>query len=194
MNSRYHIFLTLLTGALLTSACLAEDNWNVEGEHGELHVSGVFLEGACHLAMRSAYQEIVLEDIPRGALRHPGDSGQPVTFSLQLLYCQRTGGTNIERTTLTATSSDVQPVVSLNFTSVADADSPSLLKMQGISGVGLMIRDNSGRQIVPGEWSKPQIISLGDNQLTYTVTPVRTVAPLVTGKFRTVVDFKVSYD
>ena len=34
------------------------DNWNVDGEHGELHVTGQLTEGACRLDMSSAHQAI----------------------------------------------------------------------------------------------------------------------------------------
>ncbi|WP_162383170.1 fimbrial protein [Citrobacter sp. NCU1] len=193
MKKRYHLSLTLLTSTLLASA-LAEDHWSSDGKHGELHLYGSLHEGACQLDMHSAYQEVAMDNIPRGLLLHPGDNGVSVPFTLRLLDCQRTGGTQTNRTTQTVMWDPIQPVITVSFESAVNADNPSLLLMKGIKGVGLMIRDAKGRQVTPGERSAPQFLSLGDNQLSYTVTPVRTQGELVTGTFRTVVDFKVSYD
>jgi type 1 fimbria pilin len=188
------IGVTLLAGLLFISACQAEDGWNVEGEHGELHVHGVLLEGACRLDMRSVYQEVSMNGTTLGMLRKTGYGGEPVTFVLRLLDCQRTGGHEDDFKQGNATWDAIQPVITISFSGVSDPNNPSLLLMKGIEGAGLMIRDSNGDQIIPGERGIPQFVTPGSNQLIYQVIPVRTSAPLIAGTFRSVVDFKVNYD
>lgn len=170
------------------------DNWNVDGAHGVLHVRGTLLEGACRLDMTSAFQLVSLGSTARGVLRHPGDRGQPVAFRLRLRDCSRSGGAEENRYTGTITQDAIQPVVTFSFTGVTDPDMPRLLKVSGVSGVGLQLTDPLGRHVRPGERGEPVMLMPGDNDLIYQVTPVRTPAPLIAGDYRAVANFEVSYD
>ncbi|WP_336219539.1 fimbrial protein [Citrobacter amalonaticus] len=180
--------------ASLASIALPGYGENTGGQNGELHFYGSLLEGACRLDMRSDFQEVKMPAIPLAALQKTGDSGPSSTFVLRLRACQRSGGKITDLTRGIVTWDAIQPVITVSFTGVLDPDNPSLLMMKGIRGAGLLIRDSSGHQIYPGERGRPQFVSPGDDQLIYTVTPVRTQAPLIAGEFRTVLDFKVNYD
>lgn len=184
----------VLAGILTISSVQAADDWNVDGEHGELHVYGALIESSCRLGMRSEFQQIMIDITALTSLHKPGEMGKPSNFTLRLLGCQRVGGEQRNRTNGTVVWDSIQPVITISFAAVLDADNPSLMKMQGSSGLGLLIRDSHGRVVRPGERGQPQFITPGSNQLVYSVTPVRTSAPLVTGPFRTVVNFGVSYD
>ncbi|WP_259567507.1 fimbrial protein [Enterobacter sichuanensis] len=172
----------------------AADDWNVDGEHGELHVHGWLLEGACHLEMQSVHQDIPLGNITTGKLQKPGDAGQPVPFSLHLVNCLPTGGVQTDRYTESSTRDRLQPVISVSFVAMADADMPTLLAVSGVTGMGLMLQDAQGRRVRPGMRGEPLFVTPVSDELNFTVTPVRTYAPLTTGTFRAVVDFQVSYD
>ncbi|MFU2317534.1 fimbrial protein [Rahnella sp. PCH160] len=63
-----------------------------------------------------------------------------------------------------------------------------------MSGVGLRILDEQGRQIMPGQRHQPQFSTGGGNTLVYNVIPVRTRAPLTTGRFQATVDFRMNYE
>lgn len=184
--------MVALVGGMPTGQ--AADNWNVDGEHGELHVHGWLLEGACRLDMRSIHQEVSMGEIAKGELLTPGDGAQPVTFSLRLVDCLPMGGAQTNRYTGTSVQDNSQPVITVSFLAEADADEPSLLKVSGVTGIGLMLRDSQGRQVFPGKRGEPQFVTPAQDELVYTATPTRTVAPLTTGPFRAVSYFQVSYD
>ena len=197
MNGRLHrkwaLALTLLyIGALPYSD--AADGWSTDGEHGELHLHGALMEAPCRLDMTSAYQEVNMDFTAMSAHLKPGESGEPAMFSLRLLDCKRTGGNQDSARTGTAVWDAIQPVVTVSFVAPVDPDNPSLLLMKGVTGVGLMIRDGRGRVVTPGERGYPQFMAAGSDALMFTVTPVRTTAPLTTGTFRAVADFWMSYD
>lgn len=185
----------MLISALVTTADAAvTDNWNVDGEHGELHVHGLLSEGACRLDMTSQFQDIPLGNISQTLLDKPGDEGLPVHFQLILRDCSRSGGGQTDRYTGTTTWDAIQPVVTLTFSGVTDSNMPTLLKTTGVTGLGLKLTDPLGRLVQPGERGKPMFITPGDNFLNYWVTPVRTPAALSTGEFNALARFEVSYD
>lgn len=183
-----------LVGALLSGRCLAANDWNVDGENGYLNLSGTVFEGACTLDMTSVHQDVSLGDINRQTLGQPGARGMPVYFTIKLRRCARTGGNETDLYSETSTEDEVRPVVTLNFTGVADPDRPELLSAAGVSGLGLLLSDSEGRVVRPGMRGEPQILQTGDNILTYSVTPVRTSRPLSDGDFMVVTSFEVSYD
>lgn len=194
---RTTVAVTLLAGlasSLLSKTASAVDDWNVDGEHGELQVHGLLMEGACQLDMTSAWQQVDLGNITFHSLAKPGDEGEPVAFQIKLDRCSRTGGNQLDRYTGTSTQDAVQPVVTLSFTGVNVPQAPTLLEASGVSGLGLAITDPQGRRVTPGERGEPLVLAPGENVLTYTVTPVRTSAALTSGAFRAVAGFKVSYD
>ncbi|MFO6300199.1 fimbrial protein [Rahnella selenatireducens] len=172
----------LLTGVMLWSAsCAATDDWNVSGENGDLQIHGSLREAPCLLDMRSEFQDVKMDSSALASLHNTGDTGQPVRVTFRLLGCFAARG-----------SAKDMPVVT--FMSAADPDEPTLLQMSGVSGVGLRILDKQGRQIIPGERHQPQFSIAGGNTLVYDVIPVRTRAPLTTGRFQVTVDFRMNYE
>lgn len=174
--------ITLLAGALLWSESAAADNWNVAGEHGQLRVHGSLLEGPCLLDMRSEFQAVAMESSSLVDLQKPGDTGKPVNITFRLLGCKNA-----------CIKSAAAEETTLKFMSPADADEPSLFQLTGVTGVGLRLLDRKGRQILPGESVDPECES-ASRQLTYTVIPVRTKAPLTRGNFEATMDFGMSYE
>lgn len=186
--------LFLVVAAFLPGRSLAANEWNVDGENGYLHLSGTLSEGACSLDMTSVHQDVSLGNINRHALARPSARGLPVYFTIKLRRCARTGGDETDLYSETSTEDAVRPVVTLNFTGVADPDRPELLSAAGVTGLGLLLSDREGRVVRPGMRGEPLILQTGDNVLTYSVTPVRTSGPLSDGDFRVVTSFEVSYD
>jgi type 1 fimbria pilin len=169
----------------------AED---VEGMSGMLNISGSMHEIPCVLEMTSLHQTIDLGAVSTSQLQRPGDQARPVSFQLRFNDCQRTAGSIRSERTGNLTWSAFQPVLSVAFYAPADADDPRLVKVQGITGMGLRLTDPQGRDVQLGSRGEPLFLPLGSNTQTWTVQPTRTAAPLTSGAFRAVADFRLNYE
>ncbi|HCB2860475.1 TPA: type 1 fimbrial protein [Klebsiella aerogenes] len=191
---RISLLMTLLCLPLASIA--TADNWDVDGEHGELHVLGQLTEAACRLDMTSAFQQIDLGNIQATATMKTGTQGTPVPFHLQLKDCLRTAGSRRNNRTGNLTWSENQPVVSVAFLAPADADTPDLVRLdgQGVSGIGLRLMNERHQLVRLGNWNRPQFLDPGQNEMTFYVVPERTRAALGAGAFRATVDFHLNYE
>ncbi|KMW73559.1 fimbrial protein [Photorhabdus luminescens subsp. luminescens] len=167
---------------------------DIDGLHGELHVFGGLTEAACRLDMTSAWQEVNLGSTPNSDLRQPGDKGTPIPFTLKFRDCLRTKGAVEDRRNGNLTWNQLQPVVTVSFVAPADRDYPHLVRVTGITGLGLQITDSANNDIRLGERGRPRFAAAGQDSLEYYVTPVRTPRALGIGQYRAVVDFRVNYD
>lgn len=178
----------------LMPSALAADNGQVEGAHGVLHVRGELTESACRLEMASAYQAVQLGNTATAQLAKAGDRGAPVSVQLQLRDCLRSPAVNRDQRTGNLLWSTQQPAVSVSFIAPADADNPELVKVHGASGLALRISDERGGDIRLGSRGAPLALAVGQNALNYRITPERTRAPLLSGAYAAVVDFRLNYD
>ncbi|QJI33638.1 fimbrial protein [Pseudomonas sp. ADAK13] len=179
--------------ALMASAH-ALDEEDIEGMVGRLNIRGAMHEMPCSLEMTSVHQTIDLGAISAGQLQRPGDQATAKTFQLRFKDCQRTAGKIASERTGNLTWSAHQPVLSVAFNAPADADDPRLVKVQGITGMGLRLTDVEGRDVQLGSRGEPLFLPLGDSTQTWNVQPTRTSAPLTSGAFRAVVDFRLNYE
>lgn len=186
--------LLLCASGLAPGAAAAADNWRVEGANGVLHVHGVLTESACRLEMSSAEQSVSLGNTGSGRLQQAGDRGEPVAFQLRLRDCIRTNGSSRDERGGVLSWDANQPLVSVRFIAPADDDNAQLIKVQGISGLGLRMLDAAGRDIRLGFRGKPQFLTPGQDVLTYRVMPERTAAPLQAGAYRSQINFRLNYD
>lgn len=192
----------VLQGTIVVAVCvllapaigLANDKLPEDDSHGELHVHGLLLEGACSLDMTSVFQVVELGENSRSRLSRPGKEGQPVYLRLSLRDCSRRGGNQTNRYSGNSLQDAIQPIVTLSFNGETDPDMPGLLKITGVSGMALKLIDPQGRWVRIGERGEPMFVTPGDNELTYIVIPVRTPAPLTTGSFLSVTNVEVNYD
>ncbi|MDX6019563.1 fimbrial protein [Scandinavium sp. V105_16] len=175
-------------------ACADPDKWNVEGEHGELHVYGEFVEGACRLDMASQNQEVTLGTIPPQLLSKVGSRGEGVAFVMRLRDCVHIGGNMLDQRTGNHLWDRYQPMVSVTFIAPADVDTPELVKVEGITGMGLRMTDSAGRDIRLGQRGAPQFAAPGNDALIYRVQPERTAQALTSGEWRATVGFELNYD
>lgn len=182
-------------GLLLALGVLcAHADDDVEGAGGVLNITGSLHETPCSLAMTSLYQTVDLGVVSRNELKRPGDQATPMAFQLRLQDCQRTAGSIRSERTGNLVWSAYEPVISVMFTAPADADDPRLVKVQGVTGMGLQLTDPLGRDVQLGSYGEPLFLALGDNALSWKVHPTRTSAPLTNGAFRAVVDFRLNYE
>jgi type 1 fimbria pilin len=186
--------LTLGVMAMLLPAAGATDTWQVEGANGLLQVRGALTESACRLDMASARQDIRLGDTGTGRLLQTGDRGRPVAFELRLRDCLHVSSSRRDERTGALTWAPDQPAVTVSFSAPADNDDPHLVKAQGVSGLGLRLLDQRGRDVRLGSRGEPLMLTPGQGALSYTVVPERTSAPLMAGAYRAIVDFRLSYD
>ncbi|WP_338479773.1 fimbrial protein [Pseudomonas trivialis] len=185
--------IKVLGGLLLalTGGAQAED---IEGMHGMLNILGSMHEAPCSLEMSSIHQTVDLGAVSTSQLQRPGDQAPAKAFQLRFLDCQRSEGSIRSERTGNLTWSAFQPVVSVAFVAPADADDPRLVKVQGISGVGLQLTDALGRDVQLGQRGEPLLLPMGNSTRTWQVRPTRTAAPLSSGAFKAVVDFRLNYE
>ncbi|EPK1857969.1 fimbrial protein, partial [Klebsiella pneumoniae] len=73
-------------------------------------------------------------------------------------------------------------------------DNPQLVKVEGVSGLGLRLVDAQGEDVRLGSKGKPLFLRPEQNTLSYAVIPERTLANLNSGSYMAVVDFNLSYE
>ncbi|MEJ5278820.1 fimbrial protein [Pseudomonas sp. MYb541] len=178
----------------LAGGLQAQDGEDVEGMNGMLNVTGSMHEIPCSLEMTSLHQTIDLGAVSTSRLQRPGDQATPVAFQLRFADCQRTAGSIRSERTGNLTWSAYQPVLSVAFLAPADADDPRLVKVRGVTGMGLRLTDAQGRDVRLGSRGEPLFLPLGGSTQTWNVQPTRTSAPLTSGAFRAVVDFRLNYE
>ncbi|EKT60434.1 fimbrial protein [Providencia rettgeri] len=185
--------LSLLSGVTMATDIGKVNNWDVDGAHGTLYVKGALTESACRLAMSSANQSVNLGTIATGMMQQIGQTGASVAVELRLEDCL--GGESRERNKLgdLLWSSDM-PAMKIRFIALVDRENPHLAAVTGATGIGLQISDAQRRPINLGQYSAPQLVSPGQNQLTYYITPVRTTSGLNPGAYYALLRFQVSYD
>ena len=185
--------MNVLAGLLLAFAggAQAED---VEGMNGVLNILGSMHEAPCSLEMNSIHQTVDLGAVSTSQLQRPGDQAKAKAFQLRFQDCQRTAGSIRSERTDNLTWSAYQPVVSVAFVAPADADDPRLVNVRGISGMGLQLTDALGRDVHLGQRGEPLLLPMGSSAMTWHVRPTRTAAPLSSGAFKAVVDFRLNYE
>ncbi|MGG4610153.1 fimbrial protein [Providencia sp. Me31A] len=192
--------LPLLSVAVVTHATpqaigyRAMDSWAVDGQHGILRVKGMLTDSPCRLAMHSTDQTLDLGTVTRGDFPTLGAKGRAVSFQLELTDCLAVANARMDRQTGQIPWSKSQPAVSVQFMAVNRDASQRYVALQGISGVGLEIKDERGDILPLGQYSVPRLLAVGQSALIYTVTPVRITGPFLPGAFYAVIGFQLSYD
>lgn len=183
--------ITLLFVAPLRAEVI--DNWNVEGEHGQLEVSGSMTDSPCMMDMSSSFQEVDLGEINNAQLRKPGDEGPNAEFTFMLRHCIASDSRLLNQQNGTVTGSSDQPVMYVEFVSESDRYNPELIQIKGIHGLGLRLKDEHNRAVHLGQLSAPQYLDGGQNLLRYSIALERTSEKLVLGPFHATVDFRIHY-
>lgn len=189
------VYVMALSGALSVLLLMDAyaDEEPVYGANGLLDISGSLHHEPCILDMTSAYQTVELNTISRSDLARPGDMAPPVAFQLRFLDCRRIAGGLPDARRSTLVWSPYEPVLSVAFVAPADADDPRLVKVKGVTGLGLRLTDTHGRDVRLGAWGAPLFLAHGGDTVTWYVQPTRTPAPLSNGAFQAVVDFRLNY-
>lgn len=184
----------LMAGLIFSTSPMAADNWKTEGAHGQIYVTGALLAGACGLRMDSEAQDIWLGETSTATLRRAGDEGTSVPVELHLTGCLPVAASSVDSRTGNRTWSHGEPAVSVSFYAPVAPEMPAFILANGVSGLAVHLRDAAGKTVRLNERNAPSLVYPGDNTLRYTLTPVRTPAPLLPGAWRAVVNFGVNYD
>ncbi|ATM75319.1 fimbrial protein [Serratia fonticola] len=198
MNGKYGYWQAAVGLILLSPLAQATelgkvDNWDVDGAHGVLQVQGALTESACRLDMSSAWQTVDLGNVGTGKLQQVGKQGTPVAVQLRLKDCLSGESRNSDQLGNLLWSPDM-PAMKIRFLAPAAAENPQLMAVSGAKGLGLLISDRHKVAITPGVYSAPTLVTPGQSQLTYYITPVRTSAGLDAGAYRAQIQFQLSYD
>ncbi|WP_272690366.1 MULTISPECIES: fimbrial protein [Providencia] len=169
-------------------------NWDVEGANGKIFVYGSLTESACHLSMDSAFQSVDLGNIDTASLKVIGAQGHKTPIYIELLDCIETPTVLRDDKSGNITWSTSQPGMKIRFIAPVVPFRPSIARVEGVTGLGLQITNLKGNEIVFGEYSEPQLISSGQNILTYYVAPVRVAEKLQAGAYRSVISFQITYE
>ena len=181
-------------GSLLLMLPVLQAQADTPGMGGLLDITGSLHHAPCVLDMTSAYQTVDLGSLPRSQLQRPGDQGPPVAFQLRLQECRRASGSLEDERKGILVWSAYQPVVSVSFLAPADADDPRLVKVRGVSGLGLRLTDAEGRDVQLNSREYPLFVAHGSDTLIWHVHPTRTSAALTNGQFWAAVDFRLNYE
>ncbi|ELZ5938630.1 type 1 fimbrial protein [Providencia stuartii] len=170
------------------------DNWNTDGQHGVLYVSGSLTESPCRLAMTSSYQSVLLGNAETADFKGTGGQGRPIPFQIELLDCLETP-TSLENVQTGQTAwSSTQPAVKVRFLAPTVPFMPNYARVNGAQGIGLVLSDSQGQTLPLGEESNPVLLASGQDKLTYYVTPVRTSGPLEPGAYSALIAFEMIYE
>ncbi|MFU2317535.1 fimbrial protein [Rahnella sp. PCH160] len=114
--TRFLAGVVMAGGIVWSASCAAVDDWNIQGEHGELQIHGSMMEAPCLLDMRSEFQDVKMDSSAIANLHNTGDTGLPVRVTFRLLGCF-------------AARAAIKEMPFVSFQSPADPDEPTLLKM-----------------------------------------------------------------
>ncbi|ELQ6169041.1 fimbrial protein [Cronobacter dublinensis] len=166
----------------------------VSADGGTLYVHGVMRENTCRLEMDSAWQDVDLGDITRADVSLVGKMAKPVTVTLHLRDCPEIPTRSANITPLTHTRSAQQPAYQARFVAPADASNPDLIKVTGVTGIGLRLKDSRGQTVRMAQQSDTVLLNPGQDTVNFTLAPERTAAPLVAGPYHALINFNMRYE
>lgn len=153
-------------GLVFASCVKAVEEEAAMSVDGILDIRGSLHHAPCILEMTSAYQTVDLGNVPRSYLQKPGDMAPPIAFQLRFMECRRIAGGLPDARTSTLVWSPYEPVLSVAFVAPADADNSRLVKVKGVTGMGLRLTDELGRDIRLGAWGAPLFLTTGSDVVT----------------------------
>jgi len=188
----FHIMLCLIQ-AFMPASASQKDNWETDGLNGGLTISATLTESPCTLAPESAEQEISMGNISWDQIRRNGLSAAvPVHLILEncipgSMLRDVTHGGNLDWL-------PSQPVVMMNIVGEAEPGDHQQFHLYGsVSGAALHLEDADRNTLIPGERSKPQVLTPGRNDVTLQAQLIRTSAPLIAGEYQALVTLGLEY-
>ena len=194
LTGLYAALISVLLASCPAVSLAGEHKEHLERIDGEIYVYGAMTENACRLETDSAWQRVDMGNISTARLQNPGDRGRPVSVTFQLKDCLPAGARNVDGQSNSLLWGREQPAMNMRFLAVTDSLNPELIALKGVSGLGLRLQDSEGRDIHPDGQGRPVLLDPGQNALTYTLTPVRTLAPLQGGAWHSLINVGLDYE
>lgn len=169
-------------------------NQIIDRQHGILRIHGALTDSPCRLSMHTTDQTIDLGTIPISNLPNVGIEGEGVFFQVELTDCLAVKNHRTDRQAGRVLFSRDEPGVAIRFTSIDVDGTGQYALLNGVSGVGIMIKDMKGRSIPLNERSYRQLLPSGQSTLTYQIIPIRLRDIVSPGIFHAVMGFQMSYD
>lgn len=185
---------SVIYGASSNAFHNATGNWDVEGANGKIFIYGSLTESACHLSMDSAFQSVDLGNIETASLKTIGAQGHKTPINIELLDCIEIPTVLKNNKSGNVTWSISQPGMKIRFITPVVHFRQNIARVEGVNGLGLQITNPKGKEIAFGQYSEPELISTGQNILTYYVAPVRIAEKLQVGAYLGVISFQIMYE
>ncbi|WP_272675403.1 fimbrial protein [Providencia sp. PROV092] len=170
------------------------DGWEVDGQHGVIHVSGSLTENPCELAMKSSNQSVSLGNLSFSDLNSSEQVMQPIPFQIELLNCLQVQTELQNFQTGKTVWSSTQPAAKIKFLAASEPEHSNIIRVNGAYGFGLQVANSAGEILPIGKESNPTLIASGQNSLIYYVSAIRTSGPLIPGAFSALIAFEMLYD
>lgn len=178
---------------LAAAGVMAYDG-GVDGLYGGLHVNATLTDSPCSLSAESADQTVDMGHLPQWRFADVGALSKPVSVRLILERCLFAGKTLATEHGDSLYWLNDQPVVLMNISGVQEPSNPHLYRVYGqAKGVALRLEDSRHNIIIPGERSRPQVLSPGRNELVINAQLSRTIQPLELGDFQSVIHVGLEY-
>lgn len=179
---------------VLATRAGAEDDDGIDGQRGRLNVSGSMHESPCTLEMTSLHQTVDLGAVSASQLQRPGDQAPSKPFQLRFQDCQRTAGSI--RSERTGTGMERSPTGV-----VGDVCCPCRCRRPTTGQSARHHRDGTavdrcpGARCTAGLRGRTVVSERGQHDPDVECsTHAYLLAPLTSGAFRAVVDFRLSYE
>ncbi|EAW4371562.1 type 1 fimbrial protein [Salmonella enterica] len=177
----------LFLAAIYSGHAACEDA--IDGNYGQIQVSGILAEASCSLAMTSVYQEIVFPVMTPAELRQ--DKVPAIVADVQLLDCPVVD-TEMDDVPYSAYSRG-QPLASIRINSPEDSHNPALFKVYGAAGFGLHLYTINGDTILPGKKNKPFYLYPGMDSVAFKIKPESTYSGFKPGVWQSTINFSLVY-
>lgn len=192
MHFRHHGELYLLLAALVFPLSSGASNHVVTIKGGELHLRGTLAEGACEVSPESQDMYIDMGKYRSDMFRGAGSlSAVQIPFEIHLTGCNPalTGAVDVSFYGITdPMAPDVFRVSS------GDESSANVSGSDGHSGLGLLITDEMGHQVVPDEAADvPVPVTASDVVMHFTARYRATLREPSPGALRSEVTFRLFY-
>ncbi len=171
----------------------------IEGTSGTVSFYGGLLTSPCSLTPDSQDQAIDLGEVNAAAFQNAGDQSVPVRFRLSFRNCllgaravvdNPVGQRDAEATRLYLQGEQAATLV---FLGDSDAHNPSLLRLGGVQGIGLRLKDDQGRVLSINQQSRPYILQPGNNTLWFSAQLESTQRYTQANRFGGVVHVQIVY-
>ncbi|WON78393.1 fimbrial protein [Serratia sp. UGAL515B_01] len=173
-------FIVLSIIFLSYTLTITEVEGKVFGE-GRVHMSGDIIASACAIEAGSAFQSVNLGAIPIKNIEKEGYSSE-VEFNIRLTNCE-----------LTPSYQRGFQGVRVTFDGVRSDDGMSIVTQGDAQGVGLVIKDALGKDVIPGVAQSEIGLSPGDMVLKYSLHLSKIRHQIKTGTFQANVRFMLEY-